>query len=111
MAVLGQSEVVRAACAIKDLDPALVIGVHLTADDIFLITEALGEIRVERSALSAMLPAHAEQPPSIVDRLLHVDESEFKVELDPDPLRPYSVAAVAVLASRPRPVCWTWKSR
>jgi hypothetical protein len=52
-------------------------------------------------------PAHAEQPPSIVDRLLHVDESEFKVELDPDP---HSVAVVAVLASRPRPVCWTWKS-
>lgn len=50
---------VQAACAIKGLDPASVISIRLTIDDIFLVTEVLGEIRVERSAL----PVHAEQPP------------------------------------------------
>jgi len=47
--------VVQAACATKDLDPALVIGVRLDAYDIFLKTVALGEIRVERSALPALM--------------------------------------------------------
>lgn len=70
----GQSELVQAACRIKDLDPALVKNVRLTDNDIYLVTEALGEIRVEVSALPAGIslavefvqppePVHAEQPP------------------------------------------------
>jgi hypothetical protein len=63
MNALGQSELIAAACATKGLDPAQVTGVRLTDSDIFLQTAELGEIRVERSALPAALPAHAEQPP------------------------------------------------
>ncbi len=69
----GKSELVKAACRIKGLDPVLVIDVRITDNDIYLVTEALGEIRVEVSALPAGIslavelvqppePVHAEQP-------------------------------------------------
>lgn len=73
MTALEQSELVRLACATKDLDPALVTDVRLTDTDIFLMTEVLGEIRVERSALPEGVPfavelvqppVHAEQEPT-----------------------------------------------
>lgn len=42
---------VQAACRVVDLDPASVISARFTDDDIYLMTEALSEIRVERSEL------------------------------------------------------------
>lgn len=61
---LQQSDLITAACRTKDLDPALVIDVLITDDDIFLQTEALGDIRVERSALPALRPAVAPKAPA-----------------------------------------------
>lgn len=61
MNAIEKSELVRLACATKDLDPVLVTGVRLTDTDVFLMTEIFGEVRVERSALP-VLPVHAEQP-------------------------------------------------
>ncbi|KKM23528.1 hypothetical protein LCGC14_1614260 [marine sediment metagenome] len=42
---------VQAACRVVDLDPASVISARFTDDDIYLMTEDLSEIHVERSEL------------------------------------------------------------
>lgn len=53
--------VIQAACVIKDLDPASVIGARFTDGDIYLMTEALSEIRVERSELPTIYRHWARQ--------------------------------------------------
>ncbi len=76
--IVSKADVVQTAAVIKGLDPAQVGGVRFTADDIFLQT-AEGEIRVECSALPASMQVKDTES-SIVDRVLQIDESEFKVE-------------------------------
>ena len=50
--VSRQTEMVEDACRVKDLDSALVKSVRITKTDVYLVTDD-GEVRVERSALSA----------------------------------------------------------